>query len=89
MTDNNKLPTIQCSRCGKFFGFGKITDGEVYLLCNCKNQDGDKRWVAVVGEKQSEMEAEAMSQRIHNSIEEVKRMYYGECEVYDAKSPHG
>ena len=86
MSDNNKLPTIQCSRCGKFFGFGKVADGEVYLLCNCKNTKGQKRWVAVAGTKQEEMSTRQMSKRINESIEEQKRAYYGECEVNDARS---
>lgn len=84
--NNGKLPTIQCTRCGAFFGFGKVNDGEVYLLCKCKNAKGQKRWVAVTGEKQLEMGTRQMSKRINESIEEVKREYYGECEVNDARS---
>lgn len=87
MSDNNKLPTIQCPRCGAFFGFGKVADGEIYLLCKCKNKKGQKRWVAVIGEKQ-DFGTRQMSKRINESIEEQKRAYYGECEVNDARSSH-
>jgi hypothetical protein len=36
-TNGNGFREIRCSGCGRFLGSYKITDGEIDLLCKCRN----------------------------------------------------
>ena len=37
MSENNELTPFRCSFCGRFLGFQRLVEGEVYIFCSkCK-----------------------------------------------------